>query len=444
MKTISVFEYQAIGTSLSNVEKTALENRRGPRGEKMFDVARRGEVKATSFVGIVQLGARTLQVLPKIHDTGLSAAKCEQQATANLLYLLSYTGKLRVTEPEISWLTEKSAPLSEILYWIFARRLWDAVRLELLRGYVSIEARLDVMKGRWLVAAQMQRSDGWRHDRFSVAYDEFTEDNLPNRLFNATVLRLSRCATLPETRRHLAQLRSVFADVARVTPQLKDFPEAARWMQRYRRRVGEGQLYRPLLEMARLFWAGAGPQPSPGQLNAFAFMFDMNQLFEEFIAEFIRCELHETWEAQGWSLRPQISTRYLLCDEGGRNVFKLVPDIRFETTTRDTDLIVDTKYKLIEAATANAGVAETDAYQMFAYKERYHCPRVVLLYPQSSETTTRDTIPRYFSADTDSPPWLEVRTVDLHRDLMREKEKMRLREELARVLVPAYNMEIKS
>lgn len=436
MKRICVFEHEAIREPLSNSEKNALEKLCGPCGQRMFEVGWR-EVRATSFVGVLQLGPRTLQVLPKMHRSDLRAGECERQATANLLYLLSYTGKLRVTEPEISRLTEKSAPLSEILYWIFAHRLWDAVRHELLRGYISIEARLDVMKGRWLVAAQAQRSDGWRRDRFDVAYDEFTEDNLANRLFNATVLRLSRWATWADTRSHLAQLRSAFAEVADVTPRPKDFPEAAQWMQRYRRRAGDGQLYRPLLEMARIFWAGAGPQPSPGRLDSFAFMFDMSQLFEEFIAEFIRRELHEIWQARGWSLRPQSGTRYLLCDESGSNLFKLVPDIRFETTTQETALIVDTKYKLLEAAAAKAGVAEADAYQMFAYKERYRCPRLVLLYPQASETIARD-----FSADADSLPWLEVRTVDLQRDLMREK--MGLCEELARVLLPSHKTGIES
>jgi 5-methylcytosine-specific restriction enzyme subunit McrC len=434
MRAISVFEHEPIRESLSDGEKSALDNLRGPRGEKMFEVGWR-EAWATSFIGVVQLGARVVQVLPKMHRSDLSATECEREATANLLFLLSYTGKLRVTEAEISRLTEKSAPLSEILYWIFARRLWDAVRHELLRGYVSVEARLNVMKGRWLVAAQAQRSDGWRRDRFDVAYDEFTEDNLPNRLFNATVLRLSRWATWSDTRSHLVQLRSAFADVADVMPRPKDFPEAAQWMQRYRRRAGDGQLYRPLLEMARMFWEGAGPQPSPGRLDAFAFMFDMNKLFEEFVAEFIRRELRALWQARGWSLRPQSGTRYLLCDESGSNLFKLVPDIRFETATRETALIVDTKYKRLEADDAKARVAEADAYQMFAYKERYRCPRVVLLYPQTSETISRD-----FSADADSPPWLEVRTVDLQRDLMREK--MRLRNELARVLQPAHNTEI--
>jgi 5-methylcytosine-specific restriction endonuclease McrBC regulatory subunit McrC len=65
---------------------------------------------------------------------------------------------------------------------------------------VTIEDRLDVLKGRWLVAAQSRKPSGWRRDRFDVAYDEFTEDNLPNRLFKATVHRLSRWSQWTDTR----------------------------------------------------------------------------------------------------------------------------------------------------------------------------------------------------------------------------------------------------
>jgi 5-methylcytosine-specific restriction enzyme subunit McrC len=227
----------------------------------------------------VQLPQTTLQVMPKMYRH--EDAK-EREATANLLFLLSYTRKLDVTDPEISRLTEQRAPFSEILFWIFAHRLWDAVHREVLRGYVTIEDRLAVLKGRWLVAAQAGRPDGWRRDRFEVAYDEFTEDNLPNRLFKATVHRLSRWSQWTDTRRRLTQLRAVFADVADVTPQPHDFDQAAQWMLRHRRRANEGHLYRPLLKLAQMFWTGTGPQPSPGRTETFAFLFDMNQLFEEF------------------------------------------------------------------------------------------------------------------------------------------------------------------
>jgi 5-methylcytosine-specific restriction endonuclease McrBC regulatory subunit McrC len=290
MGTLSVFEYGRI-ESLTGAERNLLDQMRGPHDKRLFEVGWR-ETKATSFVGVVQLPTRTLQILPKmyrrvldgrdgppgrpsqVYDAVAPAVRPyppddkEREATANLLFLLSYTRKLDITEPEISRLTEKPAPLSEILFWIFAHRLWDAVHREILRGYVTIEDRFDVLKGRWLVATQAARPDGWRRDRFDVAYDEFTEDNLPNRLFKATVHRLSRWSQWTDTRlrgrshfgaakarRHLTQLRAVFADVADVTPQPHDFDQAAQWMLRHRRRANEGHLYRPLLRFTGVMFA---------------------------------------------------------------------------------------------------------------------------------------------------------------------------------------------
>jgi len=251
-------------------------------------------------------------------------------------------------------------------------------------------------------------------------------------------LRLAQWARWSDTRSHLAQLRSAFGDVTEITPRPRDFPEAAQWMQRYRRRAGEGQMYRPLLEMARMFWAGAGPQPSPGRLDSFAFMFDMNELFEEFIAEFIRRELRDVWQARGWTFHAQSATRALLCDESARSRFWLKPDVRFKTADGTCPLLLDTKYKLLDPADAKTGIAEADAYQMFAYKERYRCPRVVLLYPQGSEKIARD-----FGADADSPPWLGVRTLDLKRNLTTGQERRNLRQEITRELFSAneYNKE---
>lgn len=105
-----------------------------------------------------------------------------------------------------------------------------------------------------------------RDDRFDVAYDEFTEDNLPNRLFKATVHRLSRWSQWTDTRRRLTQLRAteVATDshgCSPIRPESHLCPSVAR-----------------LLELQR-------------RTETFAFLFDMNQLFEEFVAEFIQCSL---------------------------------------------------------------------------------------------------------------------------------------------------------
>jgi 5-methylcytosine-specific restriction endonuclease McrBC regulatory subunit McrC len=101
MRTLNVFEYGRV-EPLTSAEKNLLDELRGSRNERLFDVGHR-ETRATSFVGVVQLPRTTLQVLPKMYRH--EDAK-EREATANLLFLLSYTRKLYVTEPEISRLTE--------------------------------------------------------------------------------------------------------------------------------------------------------------------------------------------------------------------------------------------------------------------------------------------------------------------------------------------------
>jgi 5-methylcytosine-specific restriction enzyme subunit McrC len=424
---ITVFEHDVLpgATQLIAAEKNALAKLNDSLG---FEVCRVGwrEVRATSFVGVVQLPTRTIQILPKVYR---DVEKREEEATGNLLFLLHYTRELEISETDFSWLMEQKAPLSEMLYWIFARRLWKAVRRELLRGYVETETRLNMLKGRWMLAKQLRRTGGWRKDLFDVSYDEFTEDNLPNQLLKAATERVGRWAQWEETQRYLTQIRGIFDEVSKVVPRLDDFRKAEQWVLGYRRRVGEGRVYRPLLNMAKMFLVGTSTRLGQGTVESFAYVFDMNKLFEEFIAEFIRRELRTEWGARGWRIQAQQATRALLQDDAGKKVFWLRPDVRFESNAQATELIVDTKYKLLDSGAAKLGVAEADAYQMFAYARRYNCPRVVLLYPDAGERVWKA-----FGPDEDTPAWLEVRTVNLRLDLNEKAERDELKQELHEIL----------
>lgn len=425
MNLVSVFEHEVLPVALSDAEKAALTRLQSSLGCELFKIGW-SEVRATSFVGVVQLPKRTIQILPKMYrDT---EAK-EDQAARNLLFFLCYAWKLDVADTGISALSQQKTTLPEVVYWIFARKLWDAVRRDILRGYVVREDRVKVMKGRWLVAAQCRRTDGWRKDVFDVGFDEFTEDNLPNQLFKATVAALSRLARWRETQRLLTQLRDVLSEVSELIPEPEHFSRANEWLLAYRRRAGEGRVYRPLLNLAHMILIGTSPRLSAGTTESFAYTFDMNVLFEEFIAEFIRRELRNEYEQQAWQLCAQSSTRALLCDADGQPQFRLRPDLRFESPTGATELVLDTKWKLLDPGASKMGVAEADAYQMFAYAQRYACPRVVLLYPQ-----TKTEITRHFGSDPDRSTWLEVRTVDMRRDFTKSSERDALRVSLANIL----------
>jgi hypothetical protein len=207
------------------------------------------------------------------------------------------------------------------------------VRREVLRGYVPIEERLGVLKGKWRLATQCRSAGGWRKDIFDVAYDEFTEDNLPNQLLKAAVERVAAWARWAETRRYLTQLRGVYADVAEKVPTAVDFDAADAWMLGYRRHAGAGRVYRPLLNMARMFMAGSSSRLSVGKTDSFAFVFNMNELFEEFVAEFIRRGLREFWAAKGWRMQSQKAGRALLFDGEQRKLFWLKPDKEYPNCT---------------------------------------------------------------------------------------------------------------
>jgi hypothetical protein len=85
MRTLSVFEYRRI-EPLTGTEKSPLDQLRGPRNERLFEIVWR-VTRATSFVGVVQLPQPALQVLPKMYRH--EDAK-EREATANLLFLLRF------------------------------------------------------------------------------------------------------------------------------------------------------------------------------------------------------------------------------------------------------------------------------------------------------------------------------------------------------------------
>lgn len=427
---LTLFEHEVVHEKILPRERQALLALQGPGGRRLFEPTAHG-VRATSFVGIARVGSLVVQVIPKMYRRTLEGAPREEkvrQAMANLLFLLAFTRRLPLTEPEVFRLASWRAPLSEVLYWVFAREAWEAMRRELLRGYVEIEESLGVVKGRWLLAKQLRRGDGWRGERLEISHDEFTEDNPPNRLLKATVNLVSRWTGSKETAKLLRLLLAVLVDVSPVTPTAEDFLQAVRWMDRYRRRTGEAQRFRAILDLAEIFWHPTGWRWNPGRSEGFVWMFDMNQLFEEFVAEFIRRFLGDRLREWGWHCYVQRAGCFLLW-ESQRHALPLKPDLRFATSPEATVLIVDTKYKTLEQSAPFVTPNPEDAYQMFVYRERYACPRVVLLYPED-----RTPVKVAFSSEADGKPWLYLRTLDLHRNLLKKSEQVALARELEGIL----------
>jgi 5-methylcytosine-specific restriction enzyme subunit McrC len=441
MKTLTLFEHeQTFGFDLTEREQAALERLNRAAGAEVLRAtlcARRVELRATQYVGVVRLGRRAVQVLPKIYRGGAKPRaggeeraaleeRIEEEATRNLLHMLALAGRLPVREHSLAPLARHGGDWFEILTRLFAARLLEEWQRGAHRHYQTIEDELPVLKGRWRVAEQLRRPA--HNHLFPVAFDEFTADNSLNRVFRFVVERLWRLTRDADNRRTLGELRQWMEEVrlpAHVTAREAEPAMLTRLNARYE----------PLLNLARLFLEGGSLRLAARDFNTYAFVFDMNKLFEEFVVGLIRRRRERSLPRvlSDCDLLPQShgSPHFLARADSRRQVFQLHPDLAFRRG-REFPLLLDTKYKRLDPEDRRLGVSQSDFYQMHAYARRYRCPRVILLYPQTAEMS--DSQHARFTLEDEGGGTIEVATLDLRADLSTAQGRDRMTDELKKIL----------
>ena len=410
--TLTLFEHETSTAECSIGDQRALE-----RLERVYEQpvlrsvlsGNRLVLQATQFVGVVHLGTRTIQVLPKIYraDVALSLHSQQTEAMARLLSLLSYTEYMPPLSHDALQLQDRPANWFEILTRIFAQRLLGEWKRGAARRYQLVQDELPVLKGKLRIGEMVRRPVNLH--QFHVSYDEFTVDNAINRIFRHVVNVLWRITHDGTNRRLLGELRAMMEDVASsgsVTLEDVDAVTIDRTTARYG----------PLLNMARLFIGHRVTDLSPGASSQFAFVLDMNRVFESFMAGFIGRHRQVLLPAAlaECSILPQAkSDARHLARTDNRPVFLLRPDIVL-TQAGHYPLLIDTKYKVLKPLERALGIGQDDFYQMCAYARRYVCPRVLLLYPQTA--TMPEPLYRRFQLEETSEV-IEAATLNLTRDV---------------------------
>jgi 5-methylcytosine-specific restriction enzyme subunit McrC len=333
-----------------------------------------GEVKATQYCGALKIGNQTLTILPKID---------KHNDVANLRYLtymLSYVYDLKVDESIASTDTEKS-PILELLISIFSRELIREVEKGMYREYISVQDNLRVMRGRFMAGVDARTN--FVRDKIYCEYDEFSPDNPLNALFAYTVNVCRRITNSTDNRRQLGTLHLMFDEV---TPYYN--PHATHHWHRLNER------FRHLYKIALLILQNLNIRFDKVGANEWAFMFDMNVLFEQFIGKIVR------------SIEPIAITQA----ENNFGNLKLKPDILIPHR-----LIIDTKYKKV---TGKEDVKRDDKYQMYVYGKNYHIDQAMLLYPRHIEDVNEE----LYLGKSGEGVALKMRSVELQSVLVDYKD----------------------
>ncbi|MDP2828807.1 MAG: McrC family protein [Sulfuricellaceae bacterium] len=322
--------------------------------------ANRTTLKARQYVGVVQLGAEAIEIIPKID--GLD----EQGTRTNLFRMLARTRRLEIHEADIARLAAQNLNILEIYIRLFCDKLFAEVHRGLISRYERHADNLPALRGKLLTGLQATLN-AFQPERFRCEFDEFTVDTPLNRVLKTTVRFLRRVTRHGDNARRLAELDFALDGVS-------DVPAAAlEWHRLHFDRAN--RRYESLVAMARLILQNRTQDVTAGCQEGFSLLFDMNALFEEYIGEVARIAF-----APEWQVILQGPVRCLLEDANGMGLFQTKPDI---SGLRDGQpvWIIDTKWKQLDEEERKHGVAQADVYQMLGYARRYPVAHVFLLYP---------------------------------------------------------------
>jgi 5-methylcytosine-specific restriction enzyme subunit McrC len=334
-------------------------------------------VKAQQWVGVIQLEGLRIEILPKIdavsnNKQGLSTDKQSTKARENLLTMLQIAGDIPLRSRDMAHLTRSKAPLSEHLIATFASQLQEELLKGPIRNYVRSEDNLGLMRGKLKMGTHIMRNHS-RRDRFYCEFDEFTANNQLNQIFKYSCKLLLKMTRRNSVHHDLQHCMLILDDVAdtRVTVQQLDAISFTRQNDRFKR----------LFAFCRLVIESFAPSISGGKHACFSMLFDMNQVFERFVAAFMQKHIPLVFE--NLVVIPQAKHRKThLLQHGGIGRLPLKPDILIEQHDKSA-LIIDTKWKALTTGTktGRGGTSREDLYQMHAYSQRFGVAHSTLLYP---------------------------------------------------------------
>ena len=384
------------------------------------------------WVGLIQTPGLQLEILPKT-DGGEVPPDEEKRdhyirgTRDNLLVMLARGGIASVRARGTADLSVQRGSIHDRLVESFLER----TIVELLRGhdrtYVAEEANLLAVRGKLLISRQLTTNAAQRH-RFYCRHDVLTEAT------QISIRLKQACRTLLWRGMPTSEVAKVQTALA----LLDDVPDVA-----YRPGEPDPVFHRQnerfveIYRFACMLLERQAADVRRGDVSTFSLLFNMDQVFERFIAAFLK-EQVVPQEFPGAFVRPQGQgdQRNLFIDAGPNQsaVLSLKPDILVEYNGQT--IIIDTKWKRLPAGKPSRP-SNDDFYQLYAYLQRYDCQHVFLLYPYAG--AHERTFTALQGASKDEKGSVGVRFVGLAGRLATPQGREELAKELAAILHEGFD-----
>ena len=366
---LQVFEHQTIrvGEIVSDMLFTkeiwqALAIFNEKHKSKYYQLVYQG-VKFGHYVGIIQIGRFTIEILPKIDQLDTRDANTWQKV---LIDMLQYCNLLKVTSLGYGNTQLKTNSLLHLYIAQFLNATEQYIQTGIQKKYLPEELNTTCLKGQLLVPKQL-RYNQFTPTHFYVRAHRLQEEHVLNQLIYEA-LKVIKEIYLPSTLQgQLTTIFSRFPKIASYNWSPKDFTKLLR------QRNTETQ--QKLIELTQLIVMNSSSDIRYGQHSLMALLFDMNMLFEEYIFQQIK-------RAAGKDIKVSRQTSIPFWQ---RRIIR--PDILIEIAGEK--IVLDTKWILL----ANKSPAIADLKQMYIYCRYFKATKGILLYPWAGSTPQTITQP---------------------------------------------------
>lgn len=362
---LQVFEHgtlQVAGSALSQAEFDALVKFNQRHGSSYFTVGFKS-LKFSSYVGVIQVGTLTIEILPKA-DQG-SGGNTVKWRNA-LIDMLREGGYLKLSSVSRADLHLRRVSLFDLYMEAFLEEVRVLLHQGLVKKYRQTEGNVSALKGRLQFSHHLNKNLIHR-ERFYTVHSCFDRNNLFNGILKCGLQIVARVAHSPHLQRDAKGIIECFEDV----PDRRVMPDTFSQLG-YDRNT---ERYRYAITLARLIILNYQPDVRAGREDVLAILFDMNELFETYVFRQIRRAMKRC-ERSDIEVSGQCSKRFWRSAQGNRG---LRPDILIKWGEGDhsSSTILDTKWKIPKARQPE----DADLKQMYAYNHQFGSKYSYLLYP---------------------------------------------------------------
>jgi 5-methylcytosine-specific restriction enzyme subunit McrC len=331
-------------------------------------------IQFKEHVGAIQVGDLTIEVLPKID-------RKEDNSTQWHDVLLDMLKECRLTKPSPTGYANLKLRHNSVLDLYVEKyviELEGLLHRGLVKKYKTDEDNQTSLKGNLKFAQHIQHNLN-HAERFFVNYTVYEANHkLHQILFQAlqVICEMSDRTVLSD-RINTLLIQWPQNTIVRISPMVFESLPITR----------KTEPYKEALVIAKMILLNYHPDLRGGRDSVLALMFNMNELWEEFI--FGRLKLTE--KHFNWKVTAQKSLKYWTGDSGTK---KLIPDIIIHEFDTGKNIVLDTKWK----RPPNNKPDDHDLRQLLSYKLYFEGDTAYLLYPCASLNS--NTIEGSYNNDT--------------------------------------------